>query len=592
MEANDTIVTSHGISAFGDLKYAADFEHFDYVNPDAPRGGAISTWGFGTFDSLNPYIVQGNPLYRLDLVFESLMAQSHDEPDSYYGLIAESITYPEPGRGWAIFDIRPEAKFSDGSPVTADDVVASFELLSTHGNPQLQIAYQAIVKAEALDTHRVKFTFDETAATRDLPLQAAAMPIFAKSGVADRNFAESSLEPIVTSAPYIVEEADAGHFAVFRRRYDYWGDHLAVNKGHNNFDTVKIVYYADYTASFEGFKGGDYDFRQEYYSKLWSTGYDFPEIQSGMVTKEVIPDGEPSGAQGYYFNLRRPVFSDIRVRQAIGLAFNYEWSNQTLFHGAYARTDSFWENSNIQANGMPSADELALLQPLRGQIPETVFTEPAFTPAVSDAAKLADRGNLRKANALLDEAGWQLVDGKRQNADGEQLTFEFLSQGPSADRIINPYVENLKGLGIDANVRSPDAAQRRLLVQEFDFDVATRRYSFSLTPGTELRSAFGSVSAAATGSPNIAGVANSGVDALLDAVEAATTRDELNTAISALDRVLRAMHIWVPQWYSGTHRVAYRNVFSRPENKAPYHLGELTQWWYDKDKAARHDLSE
>ena len=418
------------------------------------------------------------------------------------------------------------------------------------------------------------------------------MPVFAKSGFAGRNFEESTLDPIVTSAPYIVERADPGHFAVYRRRDDYWGDHLAVNKGQNNFDTVKIVYYADYTASFEGFKGGDYDFRQEYYSKLWTTGYEFPEIQSGKVTKEVIPDGDPSGAQGYYFNLRRPVFSDIRVREAIGLAFNYEWSNQTLFYGAYTRTDSFWENSNIQATGLPSAEELVLLEPLRGQIPDTVFAEPAFSPAVSDADKRADRRNLRKANALLDEAGWGLVDGKRQNADGELLTFEFISSGPSSERIINPYVENLKAIGIDAKVRSPDAAQRRLLVQEFDFDITTRRYSFSLTPGQELRSAFGSVSAEATGSPNIAGVANPGVDALLDAIEAATTRNELNTAISALDRVLRAMHIWVPQWYSSTHRVAYRNVYSRPANKAPYLLGELTNWWYDEAKAARHNLSE
>ena len=591
-ETGDRIITSHGISTFGDLKYPAGYSHFDFVNPDAPKGGELSTWGFGTFDSFNRFIVKGEPEFHSNILFESLMARSHDEPDARYGLLAESITYPEPGRQWAEFQIRPEARFSDDSPVTAEDVVFSFEMLSTKGTPDYRITYAGVERVEAIDERRVKFTFKDGAATRSLPLEVAAMPVFAKSHFETRDFSESSIEPMLSSGAYVVESVNPGQRVVYRKNRNYWGEHLPYNAGRNNFDRIALDYYTDYTSAFEGFKGGAYDFREEYYSKLWATGYDFPEVNEGKVTIEEIPTGQPSGAQGFWLNLRREIFRDPRVRQAVGMAFNFEWSNKTLFYGAYGRTDSFWENSVLQAEGLPTPEELKLLEPLRGTIPDSVFDEPAFTPAKSDPDRLADRDQLRAAGRLLDEAGWTLVEGVRRNADGEILSFEILSDSPGFDRIINPYIENLASLGIEASLRRADAAQVQLLEDKFDFDLTTRRYSFGLTPGTDIRAAFGSAAANAEGSNNMSGVDNAGVDRLIEAVEQASTREELTVAVKALDRVLRAMHIWVPQWYGGTHRVAYRNKFSRPSNQAPYTLGEMTLWWYDQEKARKSGGAE
>lgn len=589
---NDIVITSHGISAFGDLKYPKTFQQFDYVNPNAPRGGSLSTWGFGTFDSLNPFIVKGSKLDDLILTFDSLMKKSADETDSYYGLLAKSITYPSPSRSWAIFDLREEATFSDGSPVTPEDVVFSFEMLSTLGTPSYRFTLDDVETAEALNENQVKFTFHEDRPTRDLVLFTARMPVFSKAHFADRAFDESTLDPILGSGPYVVARADPGQSAVYRRRYDYWGEDLPVNKGHNNFDEIKIVYYTDYTSAFEGFKGGDYDFRQEFYSKLWATGYDFPEIRSGKVKRETLPDYNPSGVQGYWINMRRPKFSDPRVREAISILFNFEWSNQTLFYGAYKRTDSFWENSTLQATGMPPPEELALLNPLRGQLPDSVFSGTAYSPPASNPDRLADRKMLRRASQLLDESGWQLVDGIRYNEAGEALSIVFLSAGASAERILNPYIENLKSVGIEASLRSPDPAQITQLEDNYDFDITTRRYTFSQTPGQELRGFFGSASVDQPGSYNISGVSNAAVDVLIETIEKSKSRSELNTAIRALDRVLRALHIWIPNWYSASYRVAYRNQYSRPENLPSYDLGETTIWWYDEAKANEFQKNE
>lgn len=593
-EEHEEIITTHGISTFGDLKYPPDFESFDYVNPQAPKGGNMSVWGFGTFDSLNPFIIKGNPIHisYMKIAFDTLMTQSDDEPDARYGLLAKSITYPVPNKEWAIFDLREEATFSDGSPVTADDVVFSFESLKTQGSPTYQLSFQNIETAEAISPSRVKFTFKKGSHTRDLPVIAGSIPIFSKAHFSGKNFDESSIEPILASGPYVIEKAEPGQFAVFRRNDDYWAADLPVNKGRNNFDTIKVIYYTDYTVAFEGFKGGDYDFREEYYSKLWATGYTFPEIESGKIIRETITDGKPSGAQGYWINLRREKFLDPRVREAIVLAFNFEWSNKTLFYDAYKRTDSFWENSFLQAEGLPSEEELVLLNPLRGQIPESVFTEVAYTPPQADPDKLADRKMLRKAGKLLDKAGWFLVDGFRQNESGERLEITFLSEGESSARIITPFIENLKALGIEASIYSPDPAQIQLLEKNYDFDITSRRYSFSLTPGPSMRSIFGSDSAELPGSNNISGVANPAVDKLIDALESAKTRAELNVAVKALDRVIRSLHIWVPAWYSGSHRIAYRNIYSHPDNLPPYALGEMSLWWYDQEKAQKHNQTD
>jgi len=586
-QTGENIIRAHGISTFGDLKYPEGFAHFDYVNPDAPKGGTFSTWAFGTFDSLTPYILRGNAASLSTVFYDTLMTGSLDEPDAMYGLVAHTIEYPE-NREWAIFHMRPEAEFSDGTPVTAHDVVFSYEALRNQGRPAYRVLFNDFKSVEALDDHTVKFTFNADGALRELPMSAAGLPIFSRAYYEDRDFAESTLEPPLGSGAYLLDRVDAGRSVSYKRRDDYWARDLNVNVGQNNFDILQIEYFADYTTAFEAFKGGAYMYREEFMSLLWATGYEFPAVQSGAVKVETLPDGRPAGTQGFWFNLRRPVFEDARVRQAIGMAFNFEWANESLFYGIYSRTDSFWENSNMQAEGMPSEAELALLEPLRADIPEAVFTEPAFSPAESNPATVSDRGALRKAGRLLEEAGWTVGDdGLRVNSAGQLLRIEILNDSASFERIINPYVENLRRLGVDAVYTRVDTAQSQEREKKYDFDMVTRRYSMSQTPGIELRGIFGSDAADAEGANNIAGVSNPAVDSLIRTIENATSREDLETAVSALDRVLRAMHIWVPQWYKGEHNIAYFDMFERPytDTPPPNGMGEVSIWWFNPDKA-------
>ncbi len=586
--AEPKIIKSHGISTFGDLKYPADFSHFDYVNPDAPKGGEFTTWGFGTFDSLTPYILKGNAATLSTAFFDSLMTGNLDEPDSLYGLVAHTIEYPE-DRSWVIFHMRPEAQFSDGTPVQAKDVVFSLNVLRDKGVPTYKVLFKDFETVEALDDLTVKFTFATDGPLRELPMTAAGIPIFSKAYYEDRDFAKSTLEPPLGSGAYELLAVDAGRSVSYKRRDDYWARDLPINVGQNNFDVLKVEYFADYTAAFEAFKGGAYGFREEFLSKLWATGYDFPALDKGWVIKEELPDGNPAGTQGFWFNTRRAHLKDPLVRQAISMAFNFEWSNDILFYGIYTRTDSFWENSDMQAEGMPSDAELALLEPLRADIPESVFTEPAFVPATSNPAKVSDRKVLRRAGKLLDQAGWPVGDdGLRYNAAGQKLTIEILNDGPSFERIINPYVENLKRLGVNAVYTLVDSAQAQDREKNFDFDLVTRRYSMSETPGIELRGMLGSAAADALGSRNIAGVSNPAVDVLIVKIESAKSREELDVAVKALDRVLRAMHIWVPQWHNSKHNIAYFDIFERPYTDTPpkTSLGEMSIWWYNPEKAA------
>ena len=581
------IIRAHGISTFGDLKYPEGFKHFDYVNPDAPKGGTFSTWGFGTFDSLTPYILKGNAASLSSVFFDTLMTGSLEEPDAMYGLVAHTIEYPE-SREWAIFHMRPEARFSDGTPVTAHDVVFSYEVLRDKGRPAYAVLFKDFKSVEALDDLTVKFTFEPEGALRELAMTAAGLPILSRAYYETRDFAESTLEPPLGSGPYLLNRVDAGRSVSYKRRDDYWARDLNVNLGQNNFDILQVEYFADYTTAFEAFKGGAYMYREEFMSMIWATGYDFPAIQRGWVKVETLPDGRPAGTQGFWFNLRRPVFEDPRLRQAIGMAFNFEWANESLFYGLYSRTDSFWENSTLQAEGMPSEAELALLEPLRAHIPETVFTEPAFSPATSNPANVADRRMLREAGRLLDDAGWTVgTDGIRANAAGQRLRIEVLNDSASFERIINPYIENLRRLGVDAVYTRVDPAQSQEREKNFDFDIVTRRYAMSQTPGIELRGIFGSEAANAEGANNIAGVSNPAVDALIKTIEDATSREDLETAVSALDRVLRAMHIWVPQWYKPEHNIAYFDMYERPytDNPPPNGMGELSIWWFNPEKA-------
>jgi microcin C transport system substrate-binding protein len=582
--SDEGITVSHGISTFGDLKYPDDFAHFDYVNPDAPKGGEFSTWAFGSFDSLSPYILPGRPAVGASIFFDSLMIGSSDEPDAMYGLLAETVEYPA-DRSWVIFNLRPEARFWDGTPVTAADVVFSFNILMEKGHPRYKVTFADFETVEALDERRVKFTFREGALTRELPMAAAGLPVFSAAWWEGRDFGRSSLEEPLGSGAYRLARVDTGRNVIYERVEDYWAKDLPIMRGRLNFDRLRFEYYADYTAAFEAFKGGAYLFRTEFSSLEWGTGYNFPALERGWVIKESLPDGRPNGTQGFFFNLRRPVFEDARVREAIGLMFNFEWSNETLFYGLYTRTDSFWENSPMQAEGMPSEAELALLEPLREHFPETVFTEPAFVPNVSGTNAL-DRGALRRAGRLLDEAGWTMDGAQRRNAAGQPLRIEILNDSPSFDRIINPFIENLRRLGIDAVYTRVDNAQATEREKSFDFDIVVRRYVMSSTPGLELRDMFGSGGANVPDSSNIMGLANPGVDALISQIENATNREDLTVAVKALDRALRAMHIWVPQWHNQTHNIAYMDVYRRPEQGLPpYAMGEIDFWWFDADRA-------
>ncbi|MGY9046574.1 MAG: extracellular solute-binding protein [Rhodobacterales bacterium] len=587
LRAEEKVITAHGVSTFGDLKYPEGFAHWDYVNPDAPKGGEFSTWAFGTFDSLTPYILKGNAAAMSSIFYESLMTGNLEEPDSMYGLIAESLEYPE-NREWVIFHMRPEAMFRDGTPVTAQDVVFSSNVLGAQGRPRCKISLKDFKTVEALDDHTVKFTFNPDGPLRELLMTAGGLPIFSKAYYDKVDFTESSLEPPMGSGEYELLSVDPGRSVSYKRRDDYWGKNLPVNIGQNNFDVIKYEYFADYTTAFEAFKAGAYTFREEYQSKIWATGYEFPAVKNGQVKTEELKDGRPAGTQGFWFNLRRDKFKDPRLREAIGLAFNFEWSNESLFYGGYERTDSFWENSDtLQATGMPSEAELALLEPLRADIPETVFTQPAYVPEKSNPDDLADRRALRRAGQLLEDAGWIVGNDGIRYKDGQKLTVTVLNDSPSFDRIINPMIENLKRLGIEADATRVDAAEAQEREKTFDYDIVTQRFAMSSTPGDELRQIFGSETAEVPGSANIAGLANPAVDALVDKVATATSREELDTAVHALDRVLRAMQIWIPQWYKGTHTIAYFDQYDRPytDTPPPFGMGEMSIWWYNAEKA-------
>ena len=585
--ANADVITSHGISTFGELKYEAGFPHLDYVNPDAPKGGEISVWGFGSFDSMHPYTTKGRSGQLSSIFFESLLEGTADEPDAVYGLVAESLEYPE-DRSHVIFNMRPEARFSDGSPLTADDVVFSYEILRDKGLPSFRAVIQKQVEsAEALGPHRVKFTFKEGEPTRDLPQTVGGLPIFSKAyyEASGADFEASTMTPGIGSGPYVLDSLEVGQQIVYRRNPDYWGKDLPINKGRHNFDRIRIEYFADYNSAFEGFKAGTYTYRTEASSKIWATGYDFPAIQNGWAKKDTPPDGTLASGQSFVFNLRRDKFQDKRVRQAIGMMFNFEWSNKTLFYGIYERIDSFWENSYLKAEGAPTEGELAFLRPLADKLPEGVLDGPVVMAPASSERQL-DRKNLRRASAMLDEAGWPVGDdGMRRNAAGETLQVEILNDSQAFDRVINPYIENLRALGVDAVHTRIDNAQMTERERSFNFDMVVGNFRTALTPGSELEQYFGSESAEFS-IFNLAGFGSEAVDSLIDSVTAAEDRTTLDDATRALDRVLRAEVFWVPQWFKNTHTVAYYDMYRYPENLPPYALGTLDFWWFDQ---AAHD---
>lgn len=584
--AAPTVIESHGISTFGDLKYPADFKHFDYVNPEAPKGGTMSFRGTGasqTFDSLNAFILKGEPAQGLGLLYDSLLVGSADEIDSAYGLVAESLEYP-PDRSWVTFHMRPEARFADGAPITAEDVVWTFETLRDKGAPTYRIMLADVAGAEALDPHTVRFTFKEGVPTRDLPGLVGGLSILPKHYYATVPFENSTLTPPVGSGQYQVAAVQPGRSIRYCRIPDYWGKDLPVNVGSSNFDCYVYEYFGDNTAAFEALKSGQYLFHEEFFSAIWAKDYNFPALNKGWVKREELPDNRPSGTQGFWMNMRKPQLQDIRVREAIGLMFNFEWSNATLFYGNYERTVSFFQNSPMMAEGLPEGEELATLERFRDQLPPEIFTEPAYLPPVNSAERNNDRSAIRRASKLLDEAGWEVgPGGLRRNAQGETLKIEILEDNPSLERVINPFVQNLRQIGIDASLRMVDSAQMEERQKNHDYDILPGRLVMSMAPSVELRTIYGTQGAAAAGSYNFSGVADPAVDGIIELIVAAKTRAELDGRVKALDRVLRAKQIWVPNWSKGSFWIAYWDVFGRPPAPPEYSRGDA-YWWFDQAK--------
>ncbi len=576
-------VTSHGLSAFGELKYGPDFRHFDYVNPDAPKRGTIRLPGIDSFDSLNGFILKGTAPQGTGLLHATLMEKSADEADALYGYVAESVEMP-PDRKWMVFNLRPEARFTGGAPLTADDVVFTYNALIKDGHPSYRIILGGVDKVEALAPHRVRFTFKD-AGSRDLPLQVAGLPVLSKAFYAKTPFNRTTMKPPAGAGPYRVSKVDPGRSITYELKKDYWARDLPIMRGRFNLRRVVFDYFRDRNVAFEAFFAGAYDFREEFTSRNWATQYDSkPPVEKKFVVRETLRDETPSGVQAFFFNTRRPKFSDRRVREALDLAFDFEWTNRTLFYSLYKRTNSMFANSELAADRPPGPEELKLLEPLRGKIPDEVFTTPYASPGTDGSGR--NRPNLRRAMKLLLQAGYNIRDNRLVDAGGKPFTIEFLLFEASFKRIINPYVRNLERIGVTATIRIVDVANFQNRMRNYDFDVVVNRYVQPLTPGLEQQAYFGSKFANVPGQRNLAGIRDPAVDYLIDKIIRATSRPSLIAAVRSLDRVLMWNHYVVPQWYKGAHNIAYWNKFDRPKNKPRYDLGMLDTWWFNPDKAA------
>lgn len=578
------VTKSHGLSAFGDLRYSADFKQFDYVNPKAPKGGTLRLRGIDSFDNLNGFILKGVAPEGLTLLHATLMERATDEPDAVYGYVAHSVEYPA-DKSWISFHIRPEARFNDGSRMTAEDVVFTFNILIKKGHPQYRVIFTGVEKVEALSPSQVKFTFKQKG-NRDLLLQVASLPVLSKAYYAGFPFDKTTMTPPLSAGPYVVDKVEPGRDITYRRVANHWARNLPIMKGRFNFDRVQVDYYRDRDIAFQAFFAGAYDFREEFTSRNWATQYtDKLPIKKKLVVRKTLPDGNPSGMQAFFFNMRKKdKFGDARVREAIDLAFDFEWTNKALFFSQYDRSDSMFENSELAAKKKPTADELALLTPLKGQVPEDVFTGPYISPRTDASGRT--RRNLRKAAKLLKAAGWTIKNNQRVNAQGKILKVEFLLFERSFDRVINPFLRNLKRIGVEANIRVVDVANYQLRMQQFDFDVIIQRYVQRTTPGIELLNYFGSKAADIQGSNNLAGIKDPAIDHLIAKVINAKSRKSLIAATRALDRVLMWNHYSVPQWYKGVHNIAYWNKFDQPRKKPRFALGMIDTWWFNPKKAA------
>lgn len=580
------ITTTNGLSLIGEPKYPDDYTHFDYVNPDAPKGGRLRRAVRASFDSLNPFIVKGVSGTILS-IYDTLMTDSMDEPSAEYGLIAKSVSYPD-DFAWVEFELHSTARWHDGVPLTAKDVIFSFEAL-TANHPHFASYYANVTSAQAINDHRVRFEFDQTG-NRELPQimgQLYVLPAHYWDGSEGRDITSSTLVPPLGSGPYKLVDVDPGRRLVFERVEDYWGADLPVNKGKHNFDRLIYEYYLDETAMIEAFKGDRYDFRLENSAKRWATDYDFAAVKDGRVVLQTFTTRNASPMQAFIFNTRRDKFKDARVRQAFNLAFDFEWMNKNIFFGQYTRTNSFFEGSELEATGLPGAKELELLEPLRDQIPPEVFTTDYENPVNGDARSV--RANLRKATALLKEAGWSIKDGKLvSNETGEVMDVEILLSSPTFERIVLPFKQSLAKLGIGVTIRVVDTSQFQAREEGFDFDIIVDSFAQSLSPGNEQRDFWGSDSARKDGSRNTIGIQNPAVDALIDKIIFAPDRETLVAASRALDRVLLWNHYLIPQWWSPL-RTARWDRFGLPETLPSYAAagGFPTVWWYEEGAAAK-----
>jgi microcin C transport system substrate-binding protein len=584
-------IETHGLSIFGDLVLPPDFAHFSYVNPDAPKGGEIAlqvsaTTGnqnFTTFNTLNIYILKGDGAAGMGLTFDSLMTGNGDEPDSLYGLVARAVRI-SPDKTTYRFLLRKEARFHDGSPLRARDVAFSIDILRTKGHPAIRQALRDVASAtaEADDVFVLRL---HPRHSREAALIVAGQPIFSEAYYATHAFDETTLEPPLGASAYEVGSFEPGRTITFQRVADYWGRDLPVNRGQANFDRIRFEYFADRKVAFEAFKAGVFTFREEFTSLVWATGYDFAAVEDGRVKRATLPDESPAGTQGWFLNLRRDKFKDVKVREAIGLAFDFEWTNANIMYGVYSRTTSFFQNSPMAAEGKPSEQELALLEPYRHKLTPAVFEEVPVPPRSDGSGQ--DRALLRRATDLLAEAGCKRNGTSLALPDGKPFEIEFLDFEGSLQPHTAPFIKNLKLLGIEARYRIVDAAQYKRRTDAFDYDIVTSRFGLGLAPGEGMRATFGSEAADLPGSRNVSGIADKVVDALIEMALVAPTREELTTICRAIDRILRAAYPWVPMWNKPNHLVAYWDLFGRPERNARYDIGVVSTWWYDQEKAKR-----
>jgi microcin C transport system substrate-binding protein len=585
---------AHGLSAFGDLALPPDFKSFAYINPDAPKGGKLSlqitgTTGnqnFETFNTLNIFSMKGDGAAGMGAIFDTLMAGNGDEPDSVYGLLAKSVRISADKLEYR-FRLRPEARFSDGSRVTAADVAFSLQTLKEKGHPLYQILLREMASAapESDDVALIKF---EKGRSRDAHLIVSGMPVFSAAWWKGRDFDAATLDAPLGSGAYKVGALDPGRFIEFARDENYWGRDLPVNVGHNNFSVLRYEYYRERQVAFEAFKAGAINYHQEYTSRNWANGYDFPAAHDGRVIKETLHSGAPSSMQAWYFNLRRPVFKDPRIREAITLAFDFEWTNKNVMYSSYKRVTSRFQNTAMEAKGKPGPDELALLEPWRGKVPDEVFGEP-YLPPVSDGSG-SDRVLLKRAYDMLLAAGCKRDGEAMKGPDGTPISFEFLDSSELFQPHTAPWRQNLKKLGIDARSRVVDSSQYKSRVESFDFDMTALNLSGSNTPGTELRNLFSSSSADTVGSRNLAGVKDAAIDAMVEKAANAASRAELETACRCLDRLWRAGRYWMPAWYNDSVWLAHWDVFSRPDRQPKLGDGAPGTWWWDADKAKKIGL--